>query len=160
MRLIIRGDGGIDHTKITIFMKNKNVQHPQHYGGGDNPFEAIKVIEAWGLGFHLGNTLKYISRAGKKDPSKTIEDLEKALWYAKRFLEQGTNSALVKIKDDYRNVDAILDAWGIKTDDMTSADYHLSFAVINILNYAEIGYKQFVLICCERLENAIEMLKK
>ncbi len=65
-----------------------NINHPQHYGGADNPYEAIKVIEAWGLGFALGNTVKYISRAGKKDPSKTLEDLEKALWYLKREIEK------------------------------------------------------------------------
>lgn len=57
------------------------VDHPAHYGGADDPYEAIKVIRAWGLGFNLGNTVKYISRAGKKDPTKTIEDLKKALWY-------------------------------------------------------------------------------
>lgn len=48
-----------------------NVNHPSHYGGEDNPYEAIKVIEAWNLGFCLGNAVKYISRAGKKDKSKT-----------------------------------------------------------------------------------------
>ena len=37
------------------------VDHPPHYGGADNPYEAIKVIEAWSLGFCLGNTVKYIS---------------------------------------------------------------------------------------------------
>lgn len=42
------------------------VNHPSHYGGADNPYEAIKVVEAWDLGFCLGNTVKYISRAGKK----------------------------------------------------------------------------------------------
>lgn len=56
------------------------IDHPQHYGG-DTVYEAIKVIEAWELGFHLGNTVKYISRAGKKEPDKFIEDLEKAQWY-------------------------------------------------------------------------------
>jgi hypothetical protein len=55
------------------------VNHPSHYGGADNPYEAIKVIDAWGLGFCLGNTIKYIARAGKKDP--TIQDLKKARWY-------------------------------------------------------------------------------
>lgn len=60
------------------------VNHPPHYGGGDNPYEAIKVIEAWELDFHLGNTVKYISRAGKKDPKRELEDLEKAEWYLKR----------------------------------------------------------------------------
>ena len=60
---------------------NDNVNYPAHYGGEDNPYEAIKVIEAWDLGFWLGNSVKYISRAGKKDPAKRIEDLEKAAWY-------------------------------------------------------------------------------
>ena len=61
------------------------VNHPKHYGGKDNPYEAIKVIEAWDLGFCLGNTVKYISRAGKKD--ETIQELEKALWYLKREIK-------------------------------------------------------------------------
>lgn len=58
------------------------VDHPQHYGGKDNPYEAIKVIEAWNLGFCLGNTVKYISRAGKK--GDVLEDLKKARWYLDR----------------------------------------------------------------------------
>jgi hypothetical protein len=58
------------------------VNHPAHYGGDDNPYETIKVIEAWGLGFNLGNTVKYISRAGKKDD--VVQDLEKARWYLDR----------------------------------------------------------------------------
>lgn len=58
---------------------NEKVNHPEHYGGAENIYEAIKVINAWNLGFELGNTLKYISRAGKKE--NKIEDLEKAKWY-------------------------------------------------------------------------------
>lgn len=58
------------------------VDHPAHYGGADNPYEAIKVIEAWGLGFCLGNAVKYIARAGKKDA--TVQDLKKASWYLNR----------------------------------------------------------------------------
>jgi hypothetical protein len=61
------------------------VNHPQHYGGKDNPYEAIKVIEAWNLGFCLGNTIKYISRCGKKDDE--IQELEKALWYLQREID-------------------------------------------------------------------------
>jgi hypothetical protein len=56
------------------------VDHPQHYGGKDNVYEAIKVIDAWGLDFALGNAVKYISRAGKKTDNP-LEDLEKAKWY-------------------------------------------------------------------------------
>lgn len=58
------------------------VDHPAHYGGADNPFEAIKVIEAWNLNFRLGNTVKYIARAERK--GATVQDLEKARWYLDR----------------------------------------------------------------------------
>lgn len=64
------------------------VDHPEHYGGANDPYEAIKVIEAWELNFCLGNTVKYISRAGKKDPSKHLEDLKKARWYLDREIER------------------------------------------------------------------------
>src|ERR1700751_844347 len=62
---------------------SENVDHPAHCGG-DTQYESIKVIEAWNLGFHLGNAVKYISRAGKKT-SGTFEDIEKAIWYLERF---------------------------------------------------------------------------
>lgn len=67
-----------------VEMRIERVDHPPHYGGADNPYEAIKVIEAWGLGFCLGSALKYIARAGKKDPERVVEDLEKARWYIER----------------------------------------------------------------------------
>jgi hypothetical protein len=69
--------------------ENDLVIHPTHYGGKDNPYEAIKVIEAWDVGFNLGNTLKYISRAGKKD--NIIQDLEKALFYLNREIQNRKN---------------------------------------------------------------------
>jgi hypothetical protein len=74
--------------------KKELVDHPKHYGGENNPYEAIKVIEAWNLGFCLGNTVKYISRAGKKD--NTLQDLEKALWYLQREVNK-----LKDAKKDY-----------------------------------------------------------
>lgn len=58
------------------------VDHPAHYGGADNPYEAIKVVEAWNLDFYLGNVVKYVSRAGKKGDE--LEDLKKARWYLDR----------------------------------------------------------------------------
>lgn len=60
----------------------EQVDHPAHYGGAYNPYEAIKVIEAWGLGFNLGNTVKYISRADVK--GAPLVDLRKAAWYLQR----------------------------------------------------------------------------
>lgn len=74
----------------------ESANHPAHYGGKDNPYEAIKVIEAWDLGFCLGNTVKYISRAGKKvwkegesaNKTATVEDLKKARWYLDREISK------------------------------------------------------------------------
>ena len=57
------------------------VNSPSHYQF--SKYEPIKVIQAWDLSFALGNVVKYIARAGRKDSSKLIEDLEKA----KRYLE-------------------------------------------------------------------------
>ena len=66
---------------------SEQVNHPQHYGGADNTYEVIKVNEARDLDFHLGNTVKYISRAGKKGTDKELQDLKKALWYLQRKIE-------------------------------------------------------------------------
>lgn len=60
------------------------VNHPEHYNRGK--IECIDVIEDWKLNFHLGNAVKYISRAGAKD--NEIEDIEKAIWYLQRYVEK------------------------------------------------------------------------
>ena len=59
-----------------------NVNHPSHYTSGK--IEVIDFIEDKELGFHLGNAVKYISRAGRKNPDKIVEDLQKAVWYINR----------------------------------------------------------------------------
>lgn len=63
---------------------NDIVNHPDHYTDGG--IETIDFIEAKKLPYHLGNAVKYISRAGKKNPEKMIEDLEKAKWYIERYI--------------------------------------------------------------------------
>lgn len=82
-------DGAFWAQKQTKQMEenNEQVNHPNYYGGEDNPYEAIKVIDVWDLGFSLGNTVKYISRAGKKNKEKELEDLKKALWYLQHHIE-------------------------------------------------------------------------
>lgn len=60
--------------------KKEAVNHPDHYAG--NGIEVIDVIEAFGLGFNLGNVIKYVLRAGKKD--ELIQELSKAKWYLER----------------------------------------------------------------------------
>ena len=67
--------------------KDKNVDHPAHYLK-DSGYEVIDVIEAWSLGFNLGNAVKYIARAGRKNPMKAKEDLSKALWYIQHQIEK------------------------------------------------------------------------
>ena len=68
----------------------KPVLRPEHYGGSDNPYEVFNVLEAWGLDkdFYLGNVIKYLARAGKKDAAKELEDLEKAEVYLKRRIAE------------------------------------------------------------------------
>ena len=66
-------------------MNNDIINHPSHYT--DGKFETIEAIESWQLGYHLGNAVKYISRAGKKSKDTELEDLRKARWYIKRYLD-------------------------------------------------------------------------
>lgn len=71
-------------------MENKEmVNHPSHYGGEENVYEVVKVAEAWGLDYdaYLFNVVKYVARAGKKEPSKELQDLKKALWYLDRKIK-------------------------------------------------------------------------
>ena len=70
-----------------VNMSKEKIDHPQHYGG-DTVYECIKVIEAWNLDFCLGNAVKYISRAGKKNKETEKEDLLKAKWYIERKISQ------------------------------------------------------------------------
>ena len=71
----------LDPTASVVTNTHDPVNHPAHYTSGN--IEVIDFIDDQGLGFALGNAVKYIARAGKKDSAKTIEDLEKAIWYIK-----------------------------------------------------------------------------
>jgi hypothetical protein len=62
-----------------------HVNHPTHYNSGK--IEVIEALEDWRLNFHRANAVKYIARAGKKNPDKEIEDLEKAIWYLSRNIK-------------------------------------------------------------------------
>jgi hypothetical protein len=72
------------------FLLKENVNHPSHYGGEKDPYETVKVIEAWygleGLKyFCLGSNLKYLTRAGKKEGNSEQQDLGKAQWYIEYY---------------------------------------------------------------------------
>lgn len=63
------------------------VNHPSHYADGwSNGAEIIDITEH--LNFCRGNAIKYIARAGRKDPDKEIEDLQKAAFYIQREIER------------------------------------------------------------------------
>jgi translation initiation factor 2B subunit (eIF-2B alpha/beta/delta family) len=82
-------------------MKNdkEQVNHPNITEEKIMNMKQSKVIDAWQLGFSLGNTVKYISRAGKKGKDKELEDLRKALWY----LEHHIKTIEQKIKSESRD---------------------------------------------------------
>jgi hypothetical protein len=66
------------------------VNNPRHYKA--NGIEVLDVIEAFNLNFNTGNAVKYICRAGRKDPSKHVEDLKKAIFYLNREVIKLENS--------------------------------------------------------------------
>jgi len=102
----------------------KDINHPRHYNecgerdeDGSAKFEAIKIIEDWGLGFCLGNAVKYICRAPHKGCE--LQDLEKALWYISRACEHPES---IKVLTGRRfNVAEVAEAWRL--------DGHLTMAL-------------------------------
>lgn len=64
--------------------EDDEVNQPSHYQS-ESGLEAIDVIEAFDLNFNLGNCIKYVLRAGKKEDE--LQDLKKALWYIKRQIK-------------------------------------------------------------------------
>ena len=77
-----------------MMMKNNdNIKHPAHYCFGK--YEPINVIRDWKLNFNLGNVIKYIARAGKKDDNSMIQDLEKA----KEYLEREINALKEEVSE-------------------------------------------------------------
>lgn len=75
------------------------VNHPDHYKAA-NGVECIDVIEQFlspdeFLGYLKGQVLKYLFRAGKKDPAKEAEDYEKAGWYIRKLASGSRKSDIV-----------------------------------------------------------------
>jgi hypothetical protein len=62
------------------------VNHPAHYTHGG--IEVIDAIEAWELGYHLGNVVKYVARAERK--GNYLQDLQKARWYLEREIDRAS----------------------------------------------------------------------
>lgn len=74
-----------------------NVEHPNHYNSGK--IETIDAIEDWRLGFHLGNVIKYVSRAEHKNGT---EDLKKAKWYLEREISRRDGSLITTTEKNFK----------------------------------------------------------
>jgi hypothetical protein len=82
-----KDDYDLGNDSIKIVENSDNVSHPSHYAEGwSNGAEVIDLTEH--LSFCAGNVVKYVCRAGRKDPEKYVEDLEKARWYLDREIER------------------------------------------------------------------------
>jgi hypothetical protein len=89
-------------------MSKEAVNHPDHYQSGSG-IEVIDVIEAFNLGFNLGNVVKYILRAGHKGDRR--EDLKKAMWYLSREIGTDPGKEIRTNADLYKNYLARGKAW-------------------------------------------------
>ena len=107
-----------------------NVNHPSHYT--DGKYEVIDFIEDYQLPYHVGNAVKYISRAGKKDEDCYIEDLKKAEWYLFRW----HNYILC-------NGVRVFGEYNVKEDRINVADYckdkKLGFDLTKVINFIVLG---------------------
>lgn len=112
--------------------KDSSVNHPKHYLKKTG-YEVINVIHAWKLGFALGNAIKYIARAGKKDPEKLIEDLEKAIWYInwKIMILKGEKT-LFKIKV----------TWSFEDTEFEELQYEEARMLASLPEYVELEFDE------------------
>lgn len=122
----------------------ENINHPQHYQG---KIEVIDFIEDKNLNFNLGNAIKYIARAGKKDKTKYIEDLKKAIWYLERELNSKRKSKIkkgkIKMRDflEDKNLNANLECAIIYSCIRKHRDEYLK-AAIHLIDIMTKNYKE------------------
>ncbi|MFR7820225.1 DUF3310 domain-containing protein [Candidatus Pseudoruminococcus sp.] len=138
----------------SIAQTNDPVNHPAHYTTGK--IEVIYYIEDQKLPYHLGNAVKYISRAGKKDKRKKVEDLRKAVWYIERYIgmigEMSLDTATVDSVDSTANAPNVSNV----TDKKSSKSPTLSEAFINTEIFIDFeseliyGEDQAYICCPER----------
>lgn len=84
-----------NETEQLIDVEYKYGNHASYYGGKNNPYEAIKVINAWSeknnwdgkQGFTYGTVLKYLSRAGQKENNSEAQDIQKCINYLQMRLD-------------------------------------------------------------------------
>lgn len=135
-----------------------NVNKPSHYTEGRR-FETIEVIEDWELSYRLGNALKYVSRAGRKDPAKTVEDLKKARWYLTREIEalEGAQSPYGVTYEDVLEDQAaaaaegerLVTEYGVEEDqiEFSSTTPDCSIRVYDLAEELHVAYRRVLEVC-------------
>lgn len=113
--------------------RRPSVNHPSYYNSGG--IEVIDIIEQWKLGFHSGNALKYICRAGRKSEDP-VEDLEKALWYIRRLAETARVSKQSRFKKVFKHIRAALKRARWREVNVSSSDIAIAFALSHRLETA------------------------
>ena len=121
---------------------NDPVNHPSHYT--DGKIEVLDFIEDKKLNYHRGNAVKYICRAGKKDPAKEAEDLEKAVFYLNREIQLLKNKEIQKIGPTYSfNASTTSEEAAKHINEWSEIDNKFYEAVISLI--AKIGGDNFKL---------------
>lgn len=105
------------------------VNHPSHYNA-DTGIECIDVIEDWNLDFNLGNVLKYLCRAGAKASGTFVQDLQKALWYARRSITNIPYSGPIgsRVEEHEYTGKQVARAWGFLPHSPVTGTIHALYA--------------------------------
>lgn len=96
------------------------VNRPSHYTYGG--IEVLDVIEGWKLNYHVGNAVKYLARAGRKNEDKASEDLQKAAFYLRRYWPLRNSEKIVQIPPFVNGVEAglefdkVVKAWSLDAE--------------------------------------------
>ena len=121
---------------------------PDYYNSYPDGFRPRQVINAWGLGFDLGNAVKYISRAGKKPNQPRERDLSKAIEY----LELRKSDGFDRVMPDTPEPSEVAQVWQLSP--------YLAEALINIKDAAAFSTKASLQECFTiALDNAVKCIK-
>ena len=133
--------------------KNDPVNHPSHYTRGS--IEVIDFIEDRGLDncMQLATAVKYIARAGYKDPDMYVTDLSKAVWYVMRMLSKFNKNPYYII---YFNNNPTINVTDFIKDQGLESKYHLALALFYICYANSSNGKRFLELAVEHLEKEID----
>lgn len=109
------------------------VNHPSHYT--DGKYEVIDFIESrdYMKDFRIGNAVKYICRAGKKNPDKEKEDIQKAIWYLDRYQKERSYLKDIPLDDFLKDKGFHENLKGVALELIYQRNYGMAIKVLNTL---------------------------